>query len=141
MQLHQIRPRKKLKKSKRIGRGGKRGSYSGRGVKGQKSRAGHRIKPELKKDIMKMPKLRGVKNKPKKPKSTPVNLENLERKFAEKEVVNKTNLFKKGIIKNKVLRIKILGKGEIKKPLSFEGVEVSKSAKEKIIKSGGFLLD
>ena len=39
MQLHQLRSAYKRKKAKRIGRGGKRGSYSGRGSKGQKARA------------------------------------------------------------------------------------------------------
>ncbi|KPJ73361.1 50S ribosomal protein L15, partial [Parcubacteria bacterium DG_74_1] len=47
MQLHEIKPIHKLKKSKRIGRGGKRGTYSGRGIKGQKSRAGRRFKPVI----------------------------------------------------------------------------------------------
>src|SRR5690349_9418247 len=44
MQLHQLQS-SKLKPKKRVGRGGKRGTYSGHGMKGQKSRAGHRIRP------------------------------------------------------------------------------------------------
>lgn len=40
MQLHELKPKHKAKKKKRVGRGGKRGTFSGRGVKGQKARAG-----------------------------------------------------------------------------------------------------
>jgi len=47
MQLHQLKPKNKLKKAKRIGRGGKRGTYSGKGIKGQRSRAGAKIRPEF----------------------------------------------------------------------------------------------
>lgn len=43
MQIHQLNPKQKKKNKKRIGRGGKRGTYCGRGVKGQKSRAGRKL--------------------------------------------------------------------------------------------------
>jgi len=59
MQLHQISPAHSNKKGKRVGRGGKRGTYSGRGIKGQKARAGHRIRPAIRDFMMKIPKLRG----------------------------------------------------------------------------------
>ncbi|KKP29686.1 MAG: hypothetical protein UR15_C0010G0005 [Parcubacteria group bacterium GW2011_GWA2_31_28] len=59
MQLHQIQTKNSLKKSKRIGRGGKRGTYSGKGIKGQKSRAGAKIRPEIRDFIKKLHKLRG----------------------------------------------------------------------------------
>ena len=62
MQLHEIKPTHKLKTKKRVGRGGKKGTYSGRGVKGQKSRAGAKIRPEIRDLIKKMPKKRGYKN-------------------------------------------------------------------------------
>ena len=45
MQLHHLKPIHKAIASKRVGRGGKRGTLSGRGSKGQKSRAGTRIRP------------------------------------------------------------------------------------------------
>ncbi|MDD5552006.1 MAG: hypothetical protein PHI88_02520 [Candidatus Pacebacteria bacterium] len=70
MQLHEIRPIHKLKQKKRVGRGGKKGTYCGRGVKGQKARAGAKIRPELRDLVKKIPKLRGYKFKyPKKNKS------------------------------------------------------------------------
>lgn len=63
MQLHELQPLNSSKKSKRIGRGGRRGIFSGRGVKGQKSRAGHRIRPAERDLIQHLPKLRGAGNK------------------------------------------------------------------------------
>ena len=53
MQLHQLKPSHKRKRPKRIGRGGKRGTYSGRGVKGQRSRAGRKFKPAIR-ELMKI---------------------------------------------------------------------------------------
>lgn len=64
MQLHQIEVKKKEKK--RIGRGGKRGTYCGRGIKGQKSRAGAKIRPAIRDLIKKIPKIRGYRFKSKK---------------------------------------------------------------------------
>jgi len=62
MQLHEIQPIHKNKSKKRVGRGGKRGTYSGRGLKGQKSRAGRKIRPAIRDLMQRTPKLRGVKN-------------------------------------------------------------------------------
>lgn len=63
MQLHEISPLHKSKDEKRIGRGGKRGTFSGRGTKGQRARAGHRIRPAERDLIQHLPKLRGTRNK------------------------------------------------------------------------------
>ena len=62
MQLHELRPTEERKAKKRVGRGGKRGTYSGRGMKGQKARAGRRIRPAMRDLMQRTPKLRGVKN-------------------------------------------------------------------------------
>lgn len=43
MQLHQLKIKKKNKSKKRVGRGGKRGTYCGKGIKGQKCRAGRKL--------------------------------------------------------------------------------------------------
>jgi len=59
MQLHELKPIHKLKKRKRVGRGGKKGTYSGRGIKGQKSRAGRKLKPAIRELIKRYPKIRG----------------------------------------------------------------------------------
>ena len=45
MQFHNLKRVHKVKRKKRVGRGGKKGDYSGRGIKGQKSRAGAKFKP------------------------------------------------------------------------------------------------
>jgi len=63
MQLHQLKPSHKRKKKKIIGRGGKRGTTSGRGTKGQKSRSGANIRPAIYDFIKKIPKLRGYRFK------------------------------------------------------------------------------
>jgi len=62
MQLHELNPEHKNKTKKRIGRGGKRGTYSGRGMKGQNARAGRKLRPAIRDLIQQLPKLRGSKN-------------------------------------------------------------------------------
>ena len=81
MQLHQIQPKNKAKKKKRIGRGGKRGTYSGRGMKGQKSRSGRKMKPVIRTMIKRYHKLRGYKFKSLKEKPATVNIDILEKRF------------------------------------------------------------
>ena len=141
MQLHQIRPIHKRKKGKRIGRGGKRGTYSGRGIKGQKARAGRKLKPIVRELLKRYPKLRGYKFGPKKDKNLAiVNLATLEKIFSDGEKVSPKILIEKKIIrkiKGKIPLVKILGKGEINKKLVFENCLFSEKAKEKIKKAGG----
>ncbi len=140
MQLHELRPKYKLKRRKRVGRGGKRGTYSGRGQKGQKSRAGRRLKPVIRELIKRYPKLRGYKFRPLKLKPAIINLETLEKKFKGGETVNPQILIKQQLIrriKGKIPKVKILAKGELTKKLIIEGCEVSKGAKEKIEKASG----
>ena len=145
MQLQQLKPIHKPKKAKRIGRGGKRGTYSGRGIKGQKSRAGKKLKPLIDEIIKKYPKLRGYRFKSKKEKPVILNLDVLEKKFNPGEKINPQILIEKKIIrriKGKMPKVKILGRapGEMTKKLIIEGCQVSKSAKEKIEKAGGKIL-
>jgi large subunit ribosomal protein L15 len=142
MQLHQLRPIHKLKKPKRIGRGGKKGKYSGRGIKGQRARAGRKLKPVIKEIIKKYPKLRGYKFKSQASNSKfqIVNLDVLEKKFKEGEIVSPQTLLEKKLIrriKGKMPKVKILGRGELTKKLIIKNCSVSKSAKEKIEKAGG----
>jgi len=140
MQLHQIRPKHKIKKSKRIGRGGKRGTYSGKGIKGQKSRAGARIRPELRDLIKKIPKLRGYRYKKIEKKKVSVNLSDLQKKLESEAMITPQVLLKKGVInkiKGRLPEVKLLGGGSLSKKFLVEKCQVSKSAKEKIEKSGG----
>lgn len=131
MQLHELKPKHPLKEKKpRVGRSGKRGTTSGKGQKGQKSRSGRRIRPAERDFIMRIPKLRGIKNKPTTIKLDVLNVGELE-KYAQKGIINEEVLGKK---------VKILGDGEIKSKLEVKGLAVSKAAKEKIEAAGGKVL-
>ncbi len=141
MQIHDIKSTIKNKKDKRVGRGGKRGTFSGKGVKGQKARAGRKLEPPIRGIIKKYHKLKGYKFSPiKKKKTVTVNLSDLNNKFQEKEIVSPGSLIQKKIIRKssqKIPVVKILGNGTISKPLIFKNCLFSESAKEKIEKSGG----
>ncbi len=151
MQLHQLKPTTKSRKRKRVGRGGKRGTYSGRGMKGQKSRAGHKIRPAERDLIQRLPKLRGFKFKSLKLKPAVINLSDLEKKLKD-NIINRQTLLEAGLIRKSDKKVKILGNGEIKKPFVIEGLKVypvgsrrlsfgvSKKAKIKIEAAGGQVL-
>ncbi|MEK7198080.1 MAG: uL15 family ribosomal protein [Patescibacteria group bacterium] len=134
MQLHHIKPNHKLKKVKRVARGGKRGGYSGRGIKGQKSRAGAGIRPAIRDLMMRLPKQRGRAKhafKSLSVKSAVLNLSDISKRFEEGEIVSPKTL--------NLLKVKILGEGEINKKLIFQDVLLSKSARDKIIKAKGII--
>jgi len=137
MQLHQLQPSHGTKDKKRIARGGKRGTTSGRGQKGQSSRAGAKIRPAERDLIQRIPKKRGFKNKPLGAKPIIFRLSDLERIFENKQLINKQFLQEKGFIRALGQRIKILDGGELKKVFEIEGLEVSKQAAEKIKAAGG----
>ena len=143
MQLHELKPIHRKKRPKRIGRGGKKGTYSGRGLKGQKAHAGRRLEPIIRRSIKRYPKLRGYKFKGKREKPVILNVEILEKKFKEGERITPETLIEKKIIhrmKGRIPEVKILGKGEIEKSLIIEDCKLSKSAKEKIEKAGGKII-
>jgi large subunit ribosomal protein L15 len=138
MQIHQVKF--KLKKRKRIGRGGKRGNYSGRGIKGQKARAGHKIRPALRDVILKIPKLRGQGNIKIEKNIFEINLEKIDKNFLSGEKVTIESLKEKGLVKIpksvKNFKIKILGEGSLTKSLIFDkSFLFSSSALEKINQS------
>jgi len=140
MQLHQLKPIHKPKKKKRVGRGGKRGTYSGRGIKGQRSRAGRKMQPVIRELIKRYPKLRGYKFSPLRKNVAIVNVEVLDKKLKDSDIVTPKTLLEKKIIsriKGRIPKVKVLGKGELSKRLIIENCEISKQAKEKIEKAGG----
>lgn len=140
MQINQLKPKTRNKKAKYIGRGGKRGTYSGRGIKGQKARAGRKLRPEIRDMIKKLPKKRGYRFKAFQIKPAVVNLELLEKNFSGQDQVTPEILAGKGLIRltgGKMPEVKILGGGEISKKLEISGCLFSASAKEKIEKAGG----
>ena len=140
MQIHELKRIHKTKKSSRVGRGGKRGTYCGKGVKGQNSRAGRKKMPMIREIIKRYPKLRGYRHSGIPKKIVVVNLDILEKNFEKEEIITPEALLKKGIIRRiggNTPKVKILGNGEIKKSLTFEGCLASKEAQEKIKKAGG----
>ena len=147
MKLHNIKLRVTEKLRQRIGRGGKRGSYSGRGVKGQKSRSGRKLRPAQRDLILRIPKLRGFRNKIKKDKPIIFNLKDLYRAIKTNSkpnsplTVNKEFLIQSGVVSAGYTgEIKMLSQGDINIPLAIDGIAVSKRTREKIEKAGGKIL-
>ena len=138
MQLHNLKPTKK-KRKKVIGRGGCHGTYSTRGLKGQKSRSGGGKGRSFAGDktplFRRTPKLRGFKSLYAKNNIT--NVSALETSFESGEVITPRVLLKKGLISKIKPRVKILGNGELSKKFVVEDCIISKSAEEKIKKVGG----
>jgi len=133
MQLHQIKPKNINKDKKRVGRGGKRGTFSGKGAKGQLARAGRKLRPELREIVKKIPKTRGYDFKSFRIKPQIVNLEDLDKKFKDGEIVNPETLLEKGLIakiNNKMPAVKILGNGKLTKKIKAENCKMSASAKK-----------
>lgn len=128
-------------KSKRLGRGNGsgKGTYSGRGMKGQKARSGGGVRPGFEGGqtpfVQKMPKLKGFRN-PNHINYQVVNVKDLEM-FDNGAAIDAIALFEKGLVAKKNFPVKILGDGEITKKLTVKVNSVSKSAEEKITKAGG----
>jgi len=140
MQLNQLKRVHKNKDDKRVARGGKRGKTAGRGTKGQKARAGHRIRPELRDIIKKFPKHRGYNFKAFAVNPEPVNLAALEAAFASGDVVTPTILLAKKLVPKvggKTPKVKILGTGKISKKVNVSGCLFSATAKAAIEAVGG----
>jgi len=136
MRIHELKPKKRDKKKKRIGRGGKRGTYSGKGQKGQSSRAGAKKPRTAQNAVKKFPKLRGVKNKSFRAKPAIISVGDLQKSGII--AVTKSALFESGLVKSKIKDVKILSDGEIKNIVSIGlGIKLSKMAREKIEKAGG----
>ena len=137
MQIQDLKPAKKRKRGHRVGRGGKRGIYSGRGNKGQKARTNKRMKLKrigsgLSRHV---PKLGGFVSKH--PKAQVVRIDVLEKKFGSGDRINPAVLVAKRIIRSEILPVKILGNTKIAKKFTVEKCLVSAAAKEQIIKAGG----
>ncbi len=141
LKLHNLRPAKGAKKRKRrLGRGDASGfgSYSTRGMKGQRSRSGGKGGLKLrgmKAIIQSMPKIGGFKSG--KPKFQIVNLNELDKNFKDKDIVTVTKLINKKLVDSRKPGIKILGDGKITKKLTVKIEKISASAIEAIEKAGG----
>lgn len=143
MELKDLKPAEGSRHSrKRVGRGNGSGygKTAGRGLNGQKSRAGGGKRPGFEGGqtplAMRLPKLPGFRNI-NRVEYLPVNVSCLEEKFEAGEVVNGESLKAKGIIKHEDALVKVLGDGELTKALTVSVDKVSASAKAKIEAAGG----
>src|SRR5881628_2206803 len=149
LNLSSLKPAQDRRERKRVGRGpgSGKGRYAGRGIKGQKSRAGsHKMRAGFEGGqmpiYMRIGKLRGSTSKdaypvgPFRTNTHPVNVRDLDRFDAGDEVTPET-LVEKGILKNTKIDVKLLGSGEIAKQLTIRVHAISASAREKIEAAGG----
>lgn len=149
MQSNTLKAKTPRVTSARVGRGGKRGKTSGRGMKGQNARAGRKKRPEMRDLIKKLPKRRGHgKNRSRTIRVdqriyTPVNLSALDKAFEAGALVTPTTMSRAGILGSRggrILPVKILGTGSVTKALSVSGCAISASAKAAIEAAGGSVL-
>jgi large subunit ribosomal protein L15 len=150
LNLSNLKPAQARKDRKRVGRGlgSGKGRYSGRGIKGQKSRAGSHKMPagfeggQMPID-MRLGKLRGNTSAdampigPFRTYSQPVNVADLEARFDTGAEVTPEALKEAGLIRKVSVDVKVLGQGELKKKLAVSAHGFSKSAVEKIEAAGG----
>ena len=149
MNLSNLQPAQERKDRKRVGRGpgSGKGKFSGRGIKGQKSRAGsHKMRPGFEGGqmpiYMRIGKLRGATSAdampigPFRTSTVPVNVRDLSRFDAGDEVTPET-LVEKRLIKNTKTDVKLLGVGEISVKLTVRVHAISATAREKIEAAGG----
>jgi len=139
IKLHNLQATISKKKRKRVGRGNasKHGTYSTRGIKGQKSRSGvSGLKYKgMKHIILSTPKLRGFKSIHS--KAQVVTLGQLDKACTEGEIMTPKILASKKFIDNKNKKVKIISSGELTKKIVIRGCALSTSAKEKIESLGG----
>ena len=149
LNLSNLEPAQAREDRKRVGRGpgSGKGRYAGRGIKGQKSRAGsHKMRAGFEGGqmpiYMRIGKQRGPTSKdampvgPFRTSTVPVNIRDLERFEAGDEVTPET-LVEKRVIKNTKTDVKLLGVGDISKKLTVRVHAISGTAREKIEAAGG----
>ena len=149
LSLSNLKPAQKRKDRKRVGRGlgSGKGRYSGRGIKGQKSRSGsHMMRAGFEGGQMpiqmRLGKARGSTSKdampmgPHRTSTVPVNVRDLERFDAGTDVTPEL-LAASGLIRNTKIDIKVLGDGDLTKKLTVTAQRFSASARTKIEAAGG----
>lgn len=143
MQSHELKVTTTSRK--RVGRGGKRGTYSGAGMKGQKARSGGSVKPLFEGGrsslVMRMKKLRGFTSPH--AKRVVVGLDILETHFAAGDTVSVATLIEKKLLRKKDFAKGIrLVSGELTKKLTIDGtVSVSMPAQKLIENVGGTVIE
>ncbi|UCF10459.1 MAG: 50S ribosomal protein L15 [Candidatus Bipolaricaulota bacterium] len=143
MRIEDLRPAKgSVRRRKRVGRGygsGHGGHESGRGTKGQNSRSGGGVRIGFEGGQtpiwMRFPK-RGFKN-PGRVEYACVNVDVLEERFENGSEVDLDRLRALRIVKGRVSRLKVLGRGELTKPLTVRADRFTAEARRKIEEAGG----
>ena len=143
MMEHDIAPPKGARRRrKRVGRGDAAGggSYAGRGMKGQKSRSGWRLRPGFEGGqlplIKGLPMKRGFNNRYKTYYAL-VNLSTLQERFEANTRVTPEMLRGLGIIRRVNLPVKVVGDGELEHALTVVAHKFTASARAKIEAAGG----
>lgn len=141
MDQHSLRPPKGAKRpSKRIGRGSGSGTgtYSGRGMKGQKARGS--VRPGFEGGqipmVRRLPRLRGFKNFTR-VEYEAVNIADLESRFEAGATIDAESLAAARLIDGVKAPFKVLGRGELSKALTVRAPRLSESAKQAITAAGG----
>ena len=141
MDQHTLRPPRGAKQvRKRLGRGtaSGQGRSAGRGRKGQKSRGS--VRPGFEGGqiplVRRAPRLRGFRNFARK-EFQPVNLESLADRFAAGATVDAESLAAARLIDDVGEPFKVLGRGELDRPLTVRAPRLSQSAKDAIVAAGG----
>jgi large subunit ribosomal protein L15 len=140
MQLNDIKPTVGFKKMKRIGRGpgSGHGKTSCRGHKGAKSRSGRHWFIGM--EGGNVPMFRKMPRYGFKHENTDyqiVNLKDLEERFDDNAVVTPEAMFEKGLIKNPMQPVKVLGNGKLTKKFTVSASKYSAKAQEAIEATGG----
>lgn len=142
MKLNELNSAPEAKVRKRVGRGpgSGMGKTSTRGQKGQKSRSGVSISAWFEGGqtplYRRVPK-RGFKNTRFRTEYATINLSDLNKHFNDGDVVSPEVLKEKGIIKQQLCGVKVLGNGELEKKLTIKANRFSSSAVTKIESAGG----
>jgi len=141
--LHNIQPARGSKRTKkRLGRGDGSGigSYSGKGIKGQRSRSGGRsglTARSMKPYLLRIPKVRGKGYASNRVKPSTVNIGDLQKRFNDGDTVTVRSLQDKGLLSKSDRVVKILSHGELSKKLIVKAHGFSAQAQEHIKKAGG----
>jgi large subunit ribosomal protein L15 len=150
--LNEVKRTSEKRAYRRVGRGhgSGRGKQSGRGGKGQTARAGHKVRPEFRDIIKKLPKRRGFgKNRARTvnasiPDAVAISLAKLDTHFESAAEVSPATLREKGLIGRRSVPVKIVlgreGVGQGSKKFVVKGCAISASARAALEKLGGTIL-
>ncbi|MCF7812123.1 50S ribosomal protein L15 [Candidatus Gracilibacteria bacterium] len=141
MELNKLAPKSRKYRTRRgQGNASGKGTFSGRGCKGQNARSGGGVRKGFEGGqtplIQRIPKKGGFRN-PNRIETQVIHLSHLEEHFKAGEKVHFDTLVEKGLVHKSNPKVKILGDGELSKKLEISGLLVSQTAQKAIEKAGG----